>query len=43
MLEAVAALYEKIKAGAVTVQQAKTELATLEGVQKAINLKDNFW
>ncbi len=43
MLEAVAALYEKIKAGAVTVQQAKTELATLEGVQKAINLKDSFW
>lgn len=43
MLEAVAALYERIKAGAVSVQQAKTELATLEGVQKAINAKDSFW
>jgi len=43
MLEAVAALYEKIKAGAISVQQAKTELATLEGVQRAINANSSFW
>lgn len=43
MLEAVAALYDKVKAGAVSLQQAKTELATLESVQKAINSQSEFW
>lgn len=43
MLEALADLYEKVKAGAISVQQAKTELATLEGVQRAINANSSFW
>ena len=43
MLDAVAALYERIKTGAISTQQAKTELATLEGVQKAINSKEAQW
>ena len=36
MLKAVALLYERIKAGSVTPQQARTELNTLEGVRRAI-------
>ena len=44
MLEAVGELYERIKKGTVTATQAKTELAALEAVQKAITTKENiFW
>ena len=37
MLEAVAALYERLKAGEIDTAQAKTELAALESVKRAIN------
>lgn len=43
MLKATAALYERIKAGAVTMPQARAELATLEGMQRAITAKDSIW
>lgn len=40
MLEAAVLLYGKIKAGKVTPQQARTELATLEEIRKAISAKN---
>lgn len=43
LLKAVAALYEKLKTGAITTQQGKAELATIEGVRKAIIAKENSW
>ena len=43
MLEAVVLLYGKIKAGKVTAQQARTELATLEEIRKAISEKNADW
>ena len=43
MLEAVGALYEKVKKGSITAAQTRAELATLEGMQKAINAKESFW
>lgn len=43
VVEVVTALYQRIRAGAISVQQAKTELATLEGVQRAINSKESLW
>ena len=36
LLEATAALYERVKAGAITVTQAKAELITLKGVKQAV-------
>ena len=43
LLKATAILYERIKAGSVTMQQARAELATLESMQKAITAKENAW
>lgn len=43
MLKAVAGLYERIKAGSITPQQAKTELTTLEGVRRAISEHNTEW
>lgn len=43
MLEAVVLLYGKIKAGKVTAQKARTELATLEEIRKAISEKNAEW
>lgn len=37
MLENVAALYERLKAGEITTTQAKTELAALDSVRRAVN------
>lgn len=43
MLKAVAGLYERIKAGSITPQQAKTELNTLEGVRRAMADSITIW
>lgn len=43
MLEAVVLLYGKIKTGRITPQQARTELATLEEIRKAIATKNAEW
>lgn len=43
MLRAVAGLYERIKAGSTTPQQAKTELNTLEGVRRAMADSMTIW
>ena len=43
LLQAVASLYERVKAGGVSHQQAKAELATLEGVQRAISEANSIW
>jgi len=41
LLRTVCELYEKIKAGAITREQAKTELNALETVRQAIDLNNN--
>ena len=43
MLKAVGSLYERIKAGEITPQQAKTELNTLEGVRRAMADSMTLW
>lgn len=43
MLRAVGELYERIKAGAISLQQAKAELTTLEGVRRAISEHNSMW
>jgi len=43
LLRAVASLYERVKAGEVSAQQTKAELATLEGVQRAIAQAESLW
>ena len=43
LLQAVASLYERVKAGGVSAQQTRAELATLEGVQRAIAQANSLW
>lgn len=43
VLKAAAAIYEKLKSGAITVQQGKAELLALAEVNRASIAKDNDW
>ena len=43
MLRAVAGLYERIRAGSITQQQAKAELTTLEEIRRAISDNKTLW
>lgn len=43
VLGAVIDVYERLKAGTVSVQQAKTELTALDSIRKAIDSKEWVW